>query len=613
MNAFLNYLVESNVGLCAFLLVYILLLKKETEFVKKRLFLLVSIGVSLVFPLLHFETSENFIPSLANLVPPNWLPEVVVYADRNAGPSITRVHFDLWFAINAIYSTGVILSLVLFLLSIVRLIQKLTSAPGMRVGDFYIVESPENRSSFSFFNFIFVGQADKLSQHEKSLIIDHECVHARRLHSFDVLLINVIGIFFWFNPVIKIYKKIFVQLHEYEADARAVEDRDVNNYCSLLAKVALLSADFKLANHFSNSLTVKRIEMMRTLKANISKWKVLAVCLTLPCFFFIVSCQDQVVNDITDIAKNSNNALLAPAAVQQRFEEVKKANPSSTYILVELNDAAKKKLDEMEQSYGLPRSMEVFKPVNGEYTTGSSVVGKSDSGVVVKNLKGKDEDLHSYAIIEYNQMANKISENSADQDEIFTIVEKAAEYPGGMPELVKYLSSNIQYPQVARMKGIEGAVFVSFVVEKDGSVTNATVVKGLSAECDGEATRVVSSFPKWAPAEQNGKVVRSRFVIPIKYSLGSGNSAEQSGKGIKPLNDRFKVTYSISDEGGSKVIKGRILDSSNEPLRGANVLLKGTSSGTTTDANGEFNIKPPAGTNVFVVSFVGFDTEEHSF
>lgn len=523
------------------------------------------------------------------------------------------MHFDLWVAINTIYCLGVITSLFLFLVSIIRLIQKLTSAPGMRVGDFYIVESPENRSAFSFFHFIFIGQADKLSQQEKSLIIDHECVHARQLHSFDVLLMNAIGIFFWFNPVLKLYKKIFVQLHEYEADARAVEDRDVNNYCSLLAKVALLSADFKLANHFSNSLTVKRIEMMRTLKANISKWKVWAVCLTLPCFFFIVSCQDQVMNDITDIAKNSNNALLAPAAIQERFEEVKKANPSSTYILVELNDAAKKKLDEMEQSYGLPRSMEVFKPVNGEYHVGESVVGKSDSGVVIKDLPGKHDDLHSYAIIEYNEMANKIAENSADQDQIFTIVEKAAEYPGGLPELKNFLAGNIHYPPEARAQGIEGVVYVSFVIEKDGSISDVTVVKGLSKECDEESHRVVSSFPAWKPGEQNGMVVRSRFVIPIKYSLGNSGKVSPDASGVQAVNEKLNVTYNVTDDAGTKVIKGKILDSSGNPLRGANIILKGTTSGTTTDMNGDFIINTPAGTNVFVVSFVGFASEERSF
>lgn len=611
MNALLNYLVESNLGLCVFMLAYVVLLQKETDFVRKRIFLLTAVLVSLLFPLIHLDTTQSVIPSLAKFVPPNWLPEVVIYGDGTPKPIETRIHFDSWFIIHTIYSVGVLAAMLIFLIRLVRLIQLLTSAPGRRSGGYYLIESPENRSSFSFFRYIYIGQADKLSSHEKGLIVDHECIHAKRLHSFDILLMNVVGIFFWFNPVINIYKKIFVQLHEYEADARAVEHRDVNNYCSLLAKVALLSADYSLANHFSNSLTLKRIEMMRTFKAKIKGWKVLAIVLTLPSFFFVVSCQDQVINDVTDIARNSNNALLAPDVVQARFEEVKKANPNANYILVELNDTAEKKLMEMEKNYGIPSSIELYTPDNGEYKKTPTLTGKADAGVIIEKINEHD-DLHTYAIIEYNEMTNQVSNNSAGEDQIFTVVEKAAEYPGGMPALAEYLMTNLKYPSQARMQGIEGSVYVSFVVEKDGSIGNVSVIKGISNECDEEAARVVSGFPNWAPGEQNGKVVRSRFTIPIKYALAK-DSKKASAVDIRADNEKFQVTYSVVEEAGAKVLKGRVLDSSNEPLPGANVIIKGTTSGTKTDMNGEFVIKPAAGTNAFVISFVGYDSEERSY
>src|SRR5690606_33953339 len=140
-----------------------------------------------------------------------------------------------------------------------------------------------------------------------------------------------------FNPFINTYKKIFIQLHEFEADARAVKNSDVNKYCSLLARVALQSADFKLANHFNNSLTVKRIEMMRRIKKNIRHWKVVAIASALPLVFFFVACQDQVTNEVTEIAKNSTHALIVPDFVKQRFEELRAANPGKTYTVLELN------------------------------------------------------------------------------------------------------------------------------------------------------------------------------------------------------------------------------------------------------------------------------------
>ncbi len=89
-------------------------------------------------------------------------------------------------------------------------------------GPLTILESEETAPIFSFFNFIVIGQAKSLSPEEKRNVIQHETIHVRQLHSLDILLINVLGIFFWFNPLLSFYKKIFVQLHEFEADARVV-------------------------------------------------------------------------------------------------------------------------------------------------------------------------------------------------------------------------------------------------------------------------------------------------------------------------------------------------------------------------------------------------------
>ncbi|MEJ7645390.1 MAG: M56 family metallopeptidase [Chryseolinea sp.] len=528
MKIFLNYLLEANLGLCLFLLVYACFLRKETDFTMKRFFLLGAIGGSLLFPLLHFNQGLTFVPSLGSIIPVTWLPEVVVLGDGNSSTNPVSANPDMWTFFSWIYGLGIVIGLILFLLRLTRLYIALTKAPGISLDNYIIVESDANRSAFSFFRFIYIGLANQLSPQEKALIIHHESIHARQLHSFDVLLINVVGIFFWFNPAISIYKKIFIHLHEFEADARAVKDQDVDNYCSLLAKVALLSADFKLANHFSNSLTVKRIEMIRTLKAQIKRWKMMAIAMVLPCFFFVVACQEQVMDDMTDIARNSSNAVLAPEVVQARFEEVKKANPGSTYILVELNKVAEAKLAEMEKAHGLPKSIELFTPDQGSYkrsalATGAVVVGQSPTA---SSNSSEDADaLQTYAIIEYNEMAARIAEQSKGQDEIYAVVEESPEFPGGMDGLGKFLMANVRYPSVAREQGIEGVVYVSFVVNKDGSVSDIAAVKGLSAETDAESLRVVSLSPNWKPGKVKNQPVRARFVLPIKFKLGSSAPA----------------------------------------------------------------------------------------
>lgn len=109
---------------------------------------------------------------------------------------------------------------------------------------------------------------------------------------------------------------------------------------------------------------------------------------------------------------------------------------------------------------------------------------------------------------------------SVGTDSIFTVVDKMAEYPGGMNALVKFLQHNIRYPAEARRHGDQGSVFVSFVVEKDGTISNPAVVKGVTMELDDEAMRVISLMPNWLPGSMSdGTIVASRFVLPIKFKL----------------------------------------------------------------------------------------------
>jgi protein TonB len=108
-----------------------------------------------------------------------------------------------------------------------------------------------------------------------------------------------------------------------------------------------------------------------------------------------------------------------------------------------------------------------------------------------------------------------------EEDKIFMVVEQQAEFEGGLQALGKFLQKNLRYPASARRMGIEGQVFVSFVIDKEGKISDIQVVKGISADCDKEAVRVVSSMPPWKPGKQNGRPVKSRFVLPIRFKLES--------------------------------------------------------------------------------------------
>lgn len=514
MNSFLNYMIEANGALALFGLLYFQLTRGETDFRLKRFLLLGGIISSVIFPLIHITSSESPLPTLSNVIPMVWLPEFQFGGADTQTLATAGTYGKVWTVISAIYITGVCVLFVLFVIQLVRLLilignHRLEVHKGVR-----IAEGTTPHSSFSFFRFIYIGNATSLSPADKERIIAHELVHATQLHSFDILLINILGILFWFNPVLRIYHKTFVQLHEFEADARSVKNHEVNEYCNLLARVALMSADISMANYFNNSLTVKRIEMIRKIKFKLKRWKIAALCALVLGIFFVSACQDQVMNEVTDIAKSSTMATEVPENIQKRYDQLKSENPAKKYLLLEMNDHATAKISELEKSYGLPTSVEVFK-LDGE----TSVAGKSEAGVKIERDKNSSNPPQKgFLILEYNKQTEAVAERSAMGD-IYTVVEETPEFKGGMDALFKYIGGSMSYPKKAADEKAEGTVYVEFVVETNGKVTSPKIAKGFHPLLDEEALRVVKGSPDWIPGKQNGAAVRVKMVLPIKFKL----------------------------------------------------------------------------------------------
>ncbi len=134
------------------------------------------------------------------------------------------------------------------------------------------------------------------------------------------------------------------------------------------------------------------------------------------------------------------------------------------------------------------------------------------------------EDIEINAEIDQTEVMEEyvpveVEEEEVVEAEVFTIVEEMPGYPGGDLKMYEYLGKNIKYPQIARESGIQGRVFVNFVVEPDGSVSNVKVLRGIGGGCDEEAIRVVKSMPKWKPGKQRGKAVRVSYTLPVVFKL----------------------------------------------------------------------------------------------
>jgi protein TonB len=135
----------------------------------------------------------------------------------------------------------------------------------------------------------------------------------------------------------------------------------------------------------------------------------------------------------------------------------------------------------------------------------------------IEDLEIDDDSKIDIEVAEY--VADMPEEEEIVEEEIFTIVEKMPSFPGGVDALFYYLGSNISYPDMAKDARIEGKVYITFVVDRDGSIADVKVLRGIGGGCDEEAIRVVKSMPSWDPGEQRGKKVRVQYNLPINFVL----------------------------------------------------------------------------------------------
>jgi protein TonB len=153
--------------------------------------------------------------------------------------------------------------------------------------------------------------------------------------------------------------------------------------------------------------------------------------------------------------------------------------------------------------------------------TEKEVVEETPTIEELKNVEVAAETTEGTGEIIFDEPVEEVAEEPAeDPNQIYTVVEQPAEFPGGVQAMYKFINANMKYPSQARRMGTEGSVFVEFVVEPTGAITGTKVIKGIGGGCDEEAVRVVQKMPPWKPGKQNGKPVRVRFVLPVKFVLG---------------------------------------------------------------------------------------------
>ena len=196
------------------------------------------------------------------------------------------------------------------------------------------------------------------------------------------------------------------------------------------------------------------------------------------------------------------------------------------------------------------------------------------------------------------------------KDDALTVLEERPVFEGGMDAFYNYVGEETKYPAQAQQMGVEGHVFVQFVIEKDGSLSNVRVIKGIGAGCDREAVRVVQNARAFKPGKQRGKPVRVRMVMPITFKLKEGKANEDNGsQGIiiveeaKIIGNKLKVDTDYTNGEWS----GTVYDGEGKGLPGASIIVAGTPIGTITDIDGNFKLKADKSKDL-IINFVGYES-----
>lgn len=473
------YLIKINVALMLLYGFYRLTVSRDTFFGLRRLTLWLIYAVVLMVPALNLEYWVRDTPtmvSMANVYADTFYPVVVVKAQAS---SITWMDMLL-----GIYWVGVAvlsLRLVWQLFSIIRLvvISRKQEVEGIMV---HLLKG--EGSPFSFFRWVFMYPST-LEGRQLHEVMVHECTHVSGLHSLDTLFSELFSIACWFNPFAWLMKQEVRMNLEYLADESVLSDgnaRKSYQYHLLGLAYRQPNESTKIANNFNLLPLKKRIKMMNKRRTSeIGKAKYL--------LFAPLAGVLLMVSNIESVAREIGEQIPEVAEVQQKAEQalnadVAVANPMAKDAVEMMNPA---EAEEMEADKAAEAAL-----------------------IAVEQAKQAAEE----KVKTKPQTDTTKKKNSWD-----CIPETMPYFPGGNVLMLKYLADNIKYPASAVKAKKQGRVIVGFIVQKDGSITHAKIVRSIDPELDAEALRVVKGMPKWTPGTQLGKPVSVKYALPVKFSL----------------------------------------------------------------------------------------------
>lgn len=568
------YFLKVNVAIALFYAFYRLFFYKDTFFAWRRTALMCFFAVSAAVPLFNIQTwivQQEPMVAMADLYAAVVLPEITLTPQPQMDWKQLLVQ-----GIGIVYWLVVALLALRFVVQLAGIFRLARRCPVQEIDGTTVHLLPHAEGPFSFFRWIFVCPGAH-SREELNEILTHERTHVCQWHSVDVLVGELACIVCWFNPFAWLMKREIRTNLEYMADEKVLETGyDSRTYQYHLLGLSHHKAAATIYNSFNVLPLKRRITMMNKRRTReIGRTKYL-MFLPLAALLMIVSNIEAVARATQKIASEVIESVKPDetAAVQSQSQgtvttqpqtaltQPQQGKPEKVTYKGKLTDEAGNPLGDVQIITDRKFQSTTVSTVN---TDGEFRVETSSEAGIIFEYTGKDgrKLMRGYRADELAKMDpdNLVivlipvvsSPHEADPN-VFEVVEKMPEFPnGGMPGLMKYLSDNIRYPEAAKVAGIQGRVTVVFVVDKDGSITNVKTLRGVDAELDKEAIRVISSMPKWIPGMQKGKAVKVRYTVPVMFRLPNksveGKVNEIVVKGVaKPSDNVTGDVYEVVEQ-----------------------------------------------------------------
>ena len=492
MTGLLLYIIKSTLYLTVFYSFFMLVMRKTTFFRLNRVAFIVGTCICMVLPFIDISVPNNLearMPMdviegvLESSSPESVTLESAIVTDESTGSGMGI------FLIEIIFIAGAIVSFCTTARSYWLMRRMILSVEDKVIDGIRVKVTEEDIPSFSWGRYIVISTRDL---EENPAILTHERMHVKCGHSIDLMAYSIVTTLHWFNPLVWIARTELKMLHEYEADDLTINKGiDATQYQLLLVKKAVGAKRFQLANGFNHSKLKNRITMMYKNKTN--KWMRLAYVLCIPVLLGAMCCCSQ------NNAKNNDDEAPIPFVL---------VNMGCTAHITS-DDGL---IDATIKDFGVPQIESIVNAarhsgkVSVNITYGPEV-GERSVELLKEGIDGMN-------------LNKEINVTYTAQGVPFQQVEEKPTFQGGDANTFsRWVNSNLNYPQEAKEKGIQGRVTLSFTVGTDGKVGSVKVLRRVDPLLDNEAIRVIEMSPEWTPGKMGGKAVPVTYTFPVIYKL----------------------------------------------------------------------------------------------